>query len=190
MMDAVPSLEGVLLLEYQQLKEEQRLRIGIRDNLLCATIGVLAMAVAGAIQLGATQLLLLTPPACLVLGWTYLVNDNRITAIGRHVQTVLGPQLASLLNAELPIFGWESLHRKDRWRRARKRGQLAVDLLIFCTTAQVAMIVVWVCTGPTLILAAVTIGELAGNGLLAFGLTANSRVNLLPDLGEQPFSGS
>jgi hypothetical protein len=184
MMGAAQGLADALLLEYEQLKEEQRLRIGIRDHLVCATLGVLAMVVAGVVQLGVPQLLLVTPPVCLALGWTYLVNDDRITAIGRHVQTVLGPQLTGLLKAELPIFGWETLHRKDRWRCARKRGQLAVDLLIFCTPGLVAMVVVWACSRPSPLLVAVTLTELVGSGLLVLGLAANAKIGLRPDPGE------
>lgn len=175
MTDIEPSLVNVLMLEYQQLKEEQRLRIGIRDHLIYATLGVLAMAVGGVVQLDSPKLLLLTPPACVALGWTYLVNDNRITAIGRHVQTVIGPQLAQLINAGIPVFGWEAAHRNDDWQRARKRGQLAVDVLIFCTPALVALVIAWAFATRSPILVAITLVETVGIGLLTLSLAINAR---------------
>jgi hypothetical protein len=166
------------MLEYQQLKEEQRLRIGIRDHLIYATLGVLAMAVGGVVQLDSPKLLLLTPPACMALGWTYLVNDDRITALGRHVQTVIGPQLAQLLDAGIPVFGWEAAHRNDHWQRTRKRCQLAVDLLIFCTPALAALVVAWSFTTPSPILAAIVLVEAVGIGFLTFRLATNARTAL------------
>ena len=77
------SVEQLLILEYQQIKDEQRSRIGFRDNLLYATLASIATVVIAAAQAGRAALVLMLPAACLVLGWTYLVNDEKVWAIGR-----------------------------------------------------------------------------------------------------------
>ncbi|QKW36298.1 hypothetical protein HUT06_21555 [Actinomadura sp. NAK00032] len=138
--DETPSL---LALEYEQLKEEQRLRIGTRDNLVYATIGALALIVGAVIQSGSTVFLLLAPPVCVTLGWTYLANDDRITAIGVYVGNVLGPELSRLSSAETELFAWERRHRESGGRPLRKACQLLVDLLLFCGTAVVALVTAW-----------------------------------------------
>jgi hypothetical protein len=136
----------LLALEYEQLKEEQRLRISTRDNLVYATIGALALLVGAVLQSGSTSSLLLAPPVCVVLGWTYLANDDRITAIGTYVRDVLGPELVRLSSAEIELFAWERRHREDDGRPLRKACQLSVDLLLFCVTAVAALVIAW--SGP------------------------------------------
>lgn len=138
----------LLTLEYEQLKEEQRLRIGTRDNLVYATIGALALIVGAAVQSGSSSFLLLVPPVCVTLGWTYLANDDRITAIGSYVKDVLGPELARLSSAKIELFAWERLHREDGGRPLRKACQLSVNLMLFCVTAIAALVIAW--SGPAI----------------------------------------
>ncbi|KUJ68389.1 hypothetical protein ACZ90_19135 [Streptomyces albus subsp. albus] len=138
----------LLIVEYEQVKEEQRARIGFRDNLLYATLASMAAIITFTLQdAGDTALLLLLPPASVLLGWTYLVNDEKISAIGRYIREELDPRLAMLAPAHSRVFGWETAHRSDRRRLSRKRLQLAVDLLIFCAAPVAALVVYWV-TGP------------------------------------------
>ena len=66
------SVGHVLLAEYKAMKQEQLARISTRDNLMYVTLASLAAVVAAAIQLKHPALLLLIPPVCLVLGWTYM----------------------------------------------------------------------------------------------------------------------
>jgi hypothetical protein len=40
--------------------------------------------------------LFLLPPACLLLGWTYLVNDQKVSAIVGYLPDRLRPQLETL----------------------------------------------------------------------------------------------
>lgn len=49
-MDQGVRLGELLLAEYAAVKEEQRARIGFRDNLLYATLAAMAAVVAGALQ--------------------------------------------------------------------------------------------------------------------------------------------
>jgi hypothetical protein len=165
---------SLLALEYEQLKEEQRLRIGTRDNLLYATLGSHAVIAAGTVQTGNPLLLLLVAPVCLVLGWTYVVNDNRITAIARYIETVLVPALAQRAEPGLPVLAWERAHRTGPGRRGRKVWQASVDLLTFVVSAVVALVVMGMSRPLSPTVTAVAGLELAAGGLLAFQILAHT----------------
>ncbi len=136
----------LLLAEYQTVKDEQKARIGFRDNLLYVTLAVVAAVIAAAAQAKQPSMLLALPPVCLVLGWTYLVNDEKISAIGRYVRDDLGPKLATLAanGSGFTTFGWEAYHRSDTRRRSRKRIQTVIDLTAFCAVPLAALVVFWV----------------------------------------------
>ncbi|WP_200308979.1 hypothetical protein [Streptomyces adelaidensis] len=135
----------LLLAEYQTVKDEQKTRIGFRDNLLYVTLTVLAAVIAASAQARQAAMLLALPPVCVVLGWTYLVNDEKISAIGAYVRGDLGPRLSRL--AQLPenggAFGWETAHRSDARRRSRKTIQCGIDLLAFCVVPLAGLLVYW-----------------------------------------------
>jgi hypothetical protein len=132
----------LLLAEYQAVKDEQKTRIGFRDNLLYVTLTVVAAVIAAAAQAGQSAMLLALPPVCVVLGWTYLVNDEKISAIGRYVRADLGPKLARLAHVQA-AFAWEVAHRSDTRRRSRKVIQCVIDLLAFCLVPLAALTVYW-----------------------------------------------
>ncbi|MFE6284441.1 hypothetical protein [Streptomyces sp. NPDC057877] len=135
----------LLLTEYQTVKDEQKARIGFRDNLLYVTLAVVAAVIAAAAQAKQPAMLLALPPVCVVLGWTYLVNDEKITAIGHYVRDDLGPRLAALTasGSGFTTFGWEAYHRGDTRRRSRKTIQAVVDLTAFCGVPLAALTVFW-----------------------------------------------
>ncbi|MFE5332062.1 hypothetical protein ACFRCG_37350 [Embleya sp. NPDC056575] len=138
-----------MVAEYEAVKEEQRARIGFRDNLLYATLVSVAAVLTAAFKGdGRTDVLLLLPPVCVLLGWTYLINDEKISAIGRYVRKDLGPRLGAAAGTRDPVFGWETAHRSDPRRASRKLLQLGVDQLAFCIPSFVSLIVYWV-SGPT-----------------------------------------
>ncbi|GAV40749.1 hypothetical protein [Streptomyces acidiscabies] len=139
----------LLLAEYESIKDEQKARIGFRDNLLYVTLTVVAAVIAAAAQAKRGEMLLALPPVCVVLGWTYLVNDEKISAIGRYVREELAPRLSELAvpGGGFTAFGWEVAHRGDARRKSRKRVQLAVDLLAFCVVPLAALVVFWVGAG-------------------------------------------
>lgn len=135
---------ALLLREYDRLKEEQLRRIATRDHLLYLTVAAAGGTVVAAIQLGAVDMALLLPPVCVLLGWTYLVNDEKISAIGRYIRTVLAAECRRLAEGEpARPFGWEQEHRRDRRRRSRKLSQLFVDLSAFCLPAGAALGIYW-----------------------------------------------
>jgi hypothetical protein len=141
-------MDKLLIVEYERIKDEQKARIGFRDNLLYVTLAAMAAVIAATINAHAHAWpLLLLPPVSAVLGWTYLVNDEKVSAAGRYIRTELAPRLAAMIPGNEPVFGWESVHRTDSRRRSRKLMQLAVDLLTYCVAPLSALVVYWV-SGP------------------------------------------
>jgi hypothetical protein len=138
----------IILAEYAQIKDEQRARIGFRDNLLYVTLAAVTAVTAVAAQTERPDLALALPLICVVLGWTYLVNDEKISAIGRYVRTQLGPRLAAVAGSRVAIFEWETFHRGDSRRVARKTIQAIVDLTAFLVVPYAALVAFW-CYGRT-----------------------------------------
>ncbi|WP_327674129.1 hypothetical protein [Kitasatospora sp. NBC_00458] len=159
----------LLLAEYQSVKDEQKARIGFRDNLLYVTLAAVAGLVAVAAQTGRTPVLLALPPVCVVLGWTYLVNDEKISAIGRYVRTRLAPRLGELAGAgaDGAVFGWEDAHRSDARHRMRKIVQCAVDLGAFCGVPLAALVGYWAGAEPRALLLALSVVEAVAVAALA-----------------------
>ncbi|MEU2929398.1 hypothetical protein ABZ636_30730 [Streptomyces sp. NPDC007251] len=147
----------LLLAEYDRIKEEQKARIGFRDNLLYVTLASVTGVIAISLQGKNTDLLLALPLVCIVLGWTYLVNDEKISAIGRYIRTELGPRLTGLSAAETPIFGWEVYHRSDRLRIPRKLMQALVDMTAYIAVPAIGLVAFWLynSAGPLLIFVSV-----------------------------------
>ncbi len=101
----------LLLAEYDRVKEEHKARIGFRDNLLYFTLAASTAVLAITIQSRRVQLLLAILVICLLLGWTYLVNYEKISAVGSYIRDQLGPRLAEFSGAHCATFGWEIYHR-------------------------------------------------------------------------------
>lgn len=134
----------LMLVEYERLKDEQKTRIGFRDNLIYVTLASMAAVITASLaSKGHANLLLLLPPVSTVLGWTYLVNDEKVSAIGRYIRD----HLTSDLDPTGKAFGWERTHRSDARRRSRKILQIIVDLGTFCVPATAAVVIYWV-NGP------------------------------------------
>lgn len=160
--DGGPGVSSVLLAEYAQLKEEQRARIGFRDNLLYVTLAAVTAVTAIAAQTKLWQLILALPVVCVVLGWTYLVNDEKISAIGRYTRIELASRLENATNVHDPLFGWESYHRSDARRISRKTTQAIVDLVAFLAGPIAALIGFWCYGVNSSLLVSVSIVEAAG----------------------------
>jgi hypothetical protein len=133
----------LLLAEYDRIKEEQKTRIGFRDNLLYFTLAASTAVLAIVVQSRQAQLLLAVPVICLVLGWTYLVNDEKISAVGCYIRDQLGPRLTELSGARSAVFGWEIYHRDDASRTTRKRLQTAVDLFTYSALPMICVTAFW-----------------------------------------------
>lgn len=148
MADEKQKILDVYLQEYGKLKDEQAQRIGFRDNLLHVTLAVYGAVLA--LTLGDPKdpyALLVLPWVSLVLGWTYLVNDQKITAIGQYIRYTLVEKISTLAGragADIEeiesIFGWEISHRSDKRRERRKIEQLIIDEIAFAVSGIVALI--------------------------------------------------
>lgn len=149
----------LLLAEYSCIKEEQKTRIGFRDNLLYFTLAAATAVVAITVQSGQPQLLLAVPVICLVLGWTYLVNDEKISSIGCYIRDQLGPRLCELTAARSTVFGWEIYHRDGAGRTTRKRLQTAVDLLTYLALPMACVTAFWRSPAAQTPLVVVSLGQ-------------------------------
>lgn len=157
--DEVP-YSHILLTEYEQLKNEQRARIGFRDNLLYVTLAASAGVLVSTLQFkNHTAALLALPPVSILLGWTYLVNDEKISAIGVYIREKLSPALADAVPGHPGIFDWEKDHRTDRRRRSRKYFQLAVDMTAFCVAPLAAIVGFWLSASTPGLLIAISAVE-------------------------------
>lgn len=174
---------GVLwALEYERLKEEQAQRISTRDNLMYATLVSIAGVIIGMDQTGNFDLLLLLPPGCVVLGWTYLVNDEKISAIGRYIRNDLGPRLGECVEAgHQPIYGWEVAHRSDRRRRSRKATQLVIDLMTFCLPGLGALVIRCAAPPVTTVTTVIVAAEAVMVLFLARQIVINADLTREPD---------
>lgn len=139
------NLLSVYLQEYDKLKDEQTQRIGFRDNIIYINLVAVGAVGSFAITQAATQpnslqALFIIPWVCLVLGWTYLVNDEKISAIGRYLRKDLDDRLRACLGASDPaLLGWEVAHRSDKRRLQRKYIQWAIDEITFCVSGWAAI---------------------------------------------------
>lgn len=130
------TLLEIYLKEYEKLKEEQLKRITFRDVTIplsmFAAIGSIATAVSNNTLLGYYSLLMF-PCVCFVLGWIYVVNDEKVSAIGKYVRTNLKKRVLELSRSipGEPLFEWEIFHRGDMRRESRKLIQLLVDEITF-----------------------------------------------------------
>ncbi|MBE9497963.1 hypothetical protein IHE61_01610 [Streptomyces sp. GKU 257-1] len=151
----------LLLAEYDRIKEEQKKTriIGFRDNLLYFTLAASTAVLAITVQSRQAQLLLTVPVISLVLGWTYLVNDEKISAIGSYVRDRLGPRLAELSGAHDVVFGWETYHRDVASRATRKRLQSTVDLFTYLALPVICMTVFWCSTAVRPLLVIISIAQ-------------------------------
>lgn len=183
---------AVLLAEYTALKAEQSARIGARDNLVYATLTAVAAAVAavvvGAVQADLPVLLLALPPVCVVLGWTRLANDHKVTTVGRYLGDVLAGDLAAA--ADGPVLGWETGHHLARERRLRNWCQLVVDLVTFVGPA-IAALAAWAVLAPSWPGAILVAAGVALSAALAWQITLHADMDddLEHDLGDVDLHG-
>jgi hypothetical protein len=133
----------IWLVEYDKLKAEQTQRIGFRDNLLYVTLGLFGVIITITTANPTNYYALLVIPwVCLILGWTYLINDEKISAIGRYIRLTLVEKVKEKTgHADVEsLFGWEIAHRSDRRRGRRKIEQLVVDQITFVVSGVIALI--------------------------------------------------
>lgn len=152
MDDDVSPLVRVLLTEYEHVKREQSMRIRTRDHLFIATLTAAAAIITTMVSTrDQFELLLLLPPVAVILGWTYIANDEKISSIGSFIRFSLAPRISALLDpkiskssGEANVFEWETAHRIDERRRGRKVIQLVIDLSAFVLLPFAGLVVFWI----------------------------------------------
>jgi hypothetical protein len=175
-MDQKEQTLQILLEEYRVLKAEQASRIGFRDNLLYVTLGLFGAIASFALSNDdAEPAFLVIPWVCIVMGWTYVVNDEKISAIGRYVRYSLEERIAALMGGSADnqyLFGWETAHRSDPRRISRKYLQFLIDLVSFVFSGLTALGVFWLLTDQpatfTIVLSAIEAVLLIGLGIKIF----------------------
>jgi len=166
-MSAARKPDDLAVTEYQQIKSEQVARINTRDNLIYVTLVAIAGVLTVAHSAASRGYLLLVPAVAFVLGWTYLANDNMISAIGRYVRE----------HPALSAMRWETEHPADKRRTSRKTIQLAVDLGTFCGSAAVALVAFWLAPDPqSPLLTAASAAEAIAVAVLGWQFTAYSGI--------------
>jgi hypothetical protein len=90
--------------EYDKLKSEQAQRIGFRDNMLfvhLAAVGSVASWVLTNLDKpNVVYALLVIPWICLILGWTYTVNDHAVSRIGKYIRLVVDKRASKIVGLE------------------------------------------------------------------------------------------
>jgi len=132
-----------LLSEYTKLREEQNKRIEFRDHMIYLTLGAIgAIFSFGLEKPQFNSAFLILPFICIVLGWTYLANDEKISSIGKYFENYLIPKIDTLPpDHKLSLSdNWDSIIRKDKKRKGRKIFQLFIDLSIYCFSASLSIV--------------------------------------------------
>ena len=86
--------------------------------------------------------LLVLPWVSLILGWSYLSNDLKISEIGNYMRRDLEPRMQSVIDASnRTLFGYDHAHGLERYRKTRKFIQLLIDEITFVFSGVSALIV-------------------------------------------------
>ena len=154
------------------LKAEQLERIKLRDTFLNLNIVALGLITAIAVQ-GQRQAAawLVVPWLMAIMGWAYLSNDDKITAIARHLKTTPDAQTTAL--------SWEVSQKGLLPPWVRRVAETVVFLLSFVLPIPVsialyatASLAAW----PLVVVIAVTIEVIVIAGLcVAYGLSVSRR---------------
>lgn len=127
-----------LLKQYEKLKDEQQKRIEFRDRMIYITLGVIGGVFSFILEKPEyITALLVLPFICLILGWLYLMNDEKISEIGNYLRKILLPKIESIeTENKFSIFpSWEEFHKQSFKRKRNKIVQITLDLLLFCVSA-------------------------------------------------------
>jgi hypothetical protein len=118
--------------ERSALKTEQLERIKQRDNFLNLNIVAVGVVAAVAVQSRPhAAAWLVVPWVTVVLGWAYLSNDDKVTAIGQHVRASLDQQTAE--------ESWEASEKGLLPPAVRRVADAVVFLLSFVLPTPVAL---------------------------------------------------
>lgn len=162
MSEEIPTL-SIYLAEYEQLKQEQIHRISVRDNLIYVMLTVFGAVISYSLSdVEHSKALLILPWVALVLGWTYLLNDKKVSEIRQYIKKELVNNINEILPEKaINILSWENYHENRQLRGLKKIFQLFIDLIIFCFSG-IASLSLYLLKVPSLSTVTTTIVILGG----------------------------
>jgi len=142
-MDNTSSKIQFLITEYEKLKDEQKKRIEFRDHMIYITLAAIGGVFTFALEKPEyNYTLLVLPFVCIILGWTFLSNDKKVSDIGDYIVKVIIPKL-ELLKSD-PVISlipsWEEYHKDIKGRKTFKIIQLSMDLVLFSISGLLSII--------------------------------------------------
>jgi hypothetical protein len=127
-----PTLTNVLLLEYEKIKDEQRTRISIRENLFYIALVVVGATFSALLTLSELAFgYLAVTPVMFIISNAYYYNDEMISRTNTYIRESLAPRLASTTGLKREeLFQWEGFVR--RTHRVRRRVyQFVANLILY-----------------------------------------------------------
>src|SRR5262245_18468258 len=106
---AAPELRDVLLIEYEKVRDEQRARITMRENLYYTTLIVLGAVFSALLSMPGIDFgYLVLTPILFVLSHSYYFNDEIVGRMNTYVRESLGPRIAAAMDLKSEeLFQWE-----------------------------------------------------------------------------------
>lgn len=145
--------------EYEVLKGAQIQRIHFRDNQVYTNLAAVGAVALYALGKDANPLSwLVIPWVNVILGGLYLLNDQKVSAMGLYFRRDLGLRIIKLLRlnddarkdlywglgeekCQHPVlFGWEVAHRSDPDRLTRKIIQFVLDFVTFVLPGAMSLV--------------------------------------------------
>ena len=134
-------MREILLLEYEKLKDEQRTRIGIRENLFYIALIVVGAVFSALLTMTGLDVgYLALTPVLFIISNSYYYNDEVIARMNAYIRENLAPRLAAAtgLKAE-DIFQWEGYTRGTR-RIRRRLYQFVANLTLYPGASGVSLL--------------------------------------------------
>jgi hypothetical protein len=133
-------MKEILLLEYEKLKDEQRVRISFRENLFYIALIVVGAVFSTLLTMPVVDFAYLAlTPVLFIISNAYYNNDEIIARMNIYVRESLAPRLAAAtgLKAE-ELFQWEGFTRSGG-RPRRRLYQLAANLMLYPGASSAAL---------------------------------------------------
>jgi uncharacterized membrane protein len=137
-------IKEALLLEYEKIKDEQRARISIRENLFYITLIVVGAVFSSLLPATGLEFgYLALTPVLFVVSNSYYYNDEMIGRMNDYIREVLAPKLGELSeDPAVELFSWESYNRKTR-RKRRRVYQTIANFILYPGASATAIIFFW-----------------------------------------------
>jgi len=128
------------IVEFERLKHEQLKRIEFRDHMIYLTLIAIGTVFAFCLEKPEFNFAFLVLPFfCIIMGWTYYVNDRKVSAISDYINNKLIPKIAAI--TDQPITdNWEIIRKNEPDRIFRKWFQLLIDVSLFCASSVISIV--------------------------------------------------